>query len=143
LEFRRGLFRSAIAGNASTNAIAALPASSCLIRGGIGSDVVLDGLDRNFLCALGQQEQPADQQEDNYNQNDEASRHCDSTWSAVCERLLPDLEPLCIAPDRAKADRHSGSTDRAGGAYGRRQIDHWPPPGKASRPAIRRQRQRN
>jgi hypothetical protein len=53
----------AIAGNASTNASAALPARICLIRGGIGGDIALNILDRDFVGALGQQEQPADEQD--------------------------------------------------------------------------------
>ncbi len=67
----------------------------------------------------------------------------------IGERLLPDLEPLCIAPPKwnsrqsAKADRPSGSPDRARRADGRGQVDRRPPPGQAAGPAVRRQRRRD
>ena len=49
----------AIAGSVSAKAMAAPPIRKDLVRGCIGGDVALDGLDRNFLRAARQQEYPA------------------------------------------------------------------------------------
>ena len=86
----------------------------CLVRGSIARNVGLDGLHRHLFGAPRQQECPADQQEDD---EQPGKSGLEAWWlrfaSGMGERLLPDLEPLCIAPlkwkprQSAKADRPS------------------------------------